>query len=194
MLDAPDISIVSGGFQIGKHPTSCEDAFFIHERGFGVADGVSGWNDYGFSSSAFSTQLMVFSQEEIDKCLEEGQAKSKQKKNQLKKSASYLSMENLDIQEEDETNPDDEDGEEGNDSKPDENADTPSKSKLNTEQMNVEPTYILEKAFRRLTAVGSSTALIGIRNQKNISIANLGDSGFILIRFRNGEPYAAKRS
>jgi len=42
-----------------------------------VADGVSGWNDYGFSSSAFSTQLMAFSQEEIDKCLEEGQAKSK---------------------------------------------------------------------------------------------------------------------
>jgi hypothetical protein len=53
--NTPDIRIVSGAYQIGKHPDSCEDAFFIHERGFGVADGVSGWNDYGFSSSAFST-------------------------------------------------------------------------------------------------------------------------------------------
>jgi hypothetical protein len=51
----PEIKIVTGCFQLGKTPVSCEDAFFIHERGFGVADGVSGWNDYGFSSSMFST-------------------------------------------------------------------------------------------------------------------------------------------
>jgi serine/threonine protein phosphatase PrpC len=44
----------------------------MHERGFGVADGVSGWNDYGLSSSAFSTQLMAFAKEEIDKSLKEG--------------------------------------------------------------------------------------------------------------------------
>ena len=42
----------------------CEDAYFITERGFGVADGVSGWNDYGFSSEAFSNSLM-------DNCLKE---------------------------------------------------------------------------------------------------------------------------
>jgi len=54
----------SGAYQISKpsegeaHP--CEDAYFITERGFGVADGVSGWNDYGFSSHAFSWQLMEF--------------------------------------------------------------------------------------------------------------------------------------
>jgi hypothetical protein len=49
--------LVSGGHQIGKinerHP-KCEDAYFITENAFGVSDGVSGWNDYGFSSDEFS--------------------------------------------------------------------------------------------------------------------------------------------
>lgn len=54
----PEMRIVTGAYKVGKVPDSCEDAFFITERGFGVADGVSGWNDYGFSSSAFSTSLM----------------------------------------------------------------------------------------------------------------------------------------
>jgi len=45
--------LVSGGFFIAKNEV-CEDALFVCDRGFGVADGVSGWNDYGFSSSAFS--------------------------------------------------------------------------------------------------------------------------------------------
>jgi serine/threonine protein phosphatase PrpC len=35
---------------------------------------------------------------------------------------------------------------------------------------------------------------VAIRNQKDISIANLGDSGFVLIRFRNGEAYTFARS
>lgn len=52
--DGPEIKIVSGAYKIGKVADTCEDAFFITERGFGVADGVSGWNDYGFSSSEFS--------------------------------------------------------------------------------------------------------------------------------------------
>jgi serine/threonine protein phosphatase PrpC len=53
--EGPEMSIVTGAFKMGKTPFSCEDAYFIHPRGFGVADGVSGWNDYGFSSSMFST-------------------------------------------------------------------------------------------------------------------------------------------
>ena len=50
----PEIRIVTGACKVGKVPHQCEDAFFISDRGFGVADGVSGWNDYGFSSSMFS--------------------------------------------------------------------------------------------------------------------------------------------
>lgn len=46
---------------MGKHKYQCEDAYFIQERAFGVSDGVSGWNDYGFSSDQFSLQLMSWS-------------------------------------------------------------------------------------------------------------------------------------
>ena len=56
----PEMKIVTGAYSVGKHPDSCEDAYFLTERGFGVADGVSGWNDYGFSSSLFSSQLMQY--------------------------------------------------------------------------------------------------------------------------------------
>ena len=65
----PDIKIVTGGYQIGKTPDSCEDAYFITDRGFGVADGVSGWNDYGFSSSLFATQIMQNCKDEIESYL-----------------------------------------------------------------------------------------------------------------------------
>jgi hypothetical protein len=36
--------------------------------------------------------------------------------------------------------------------------------------------------------------MVAIRNQGHLSIANLGDSGFMLIRFRNGEAYTAAKS
>lgn len=64
------IILVSGSHQIGKvserHP-KCEDAFFITENAFGLSDGVSGWNDYGFSSDEFSKQLMSNAKIIIDK-------------------------------------------------------------------------------------------------------------------------------
>lgn len=50
--------MVTGAFKLGKVTYQCEDAYFMTERGFGVSDGVSGWNDYGFSSEDFATQLM----------------------------------------------------------------------------------------------------------------------------------------
>jgi hypothetical protein len=63
--ESPDMKIITGAFQLGKNIDSCEDAYFICSRGFGVADGVSGWNDYGFSSSEFSNQLMNNCRDEI---------------------------------------------------------------------------------------------------------------------------------
>ena len=65
---------------------------------------------------------------------------------------------------------------------------------LDYENVILHPIYILQQAFSKVTDVGSATALVAIRNQKEISIANLGDSGFLLIRFRNGEAYTAARS
>lgn len=56
------------------------------------------------------------------------------------------------------------------------------------------PTYILEKAFRKVIAVGSATAMIAVLNKNELSIANIGDSGFLVIRFKNGEPYCPHKS
>jgi len=56
------------------------------------------------------------------------------------------------------------------------------------------PTYVLEQAFKKVNAVGSATALLAILNKSELSIANLGDSGFFVIRFKNGEPYVPFKS
>lgn len=66
--EAPFI-LVQGASVIGKMTNQCEDAYFISERGFGVSDGVSGWNDYGFSSDQFSLQLMFNSKMIIEKAI-----------------------------------------------------------------------------------------------------------------------------
>jgi hypothetical protein len=42
--------LIQGALSIGKEVNQCEDAYFTSERAFGVSDGVSGWNVYGFSS------------------------------------------------------------------------------------------------------------------------------------------------
>jgi serine/threonine protein phosphatase PrpC len=67
-------------------------------------------------------------------------------------------------------------------------------NKVDPEGITLHPTYILDKAFSKVDAVGSSTAMVAIRNQRTLHVANLGDSGFILIRFRNNEAYAALKS
>ena len=66
MTVVPTLEIVSGAHTIGKNPETNEDAYYISERSIGVADGVSGWVDFGFSSRAFSNQLMVACRAEIE--------------------------------------------------------------------------------------------------------------------------------
>ena len=61
-------------------------------------------------------------------------------------------------------------------------------------ETTIYPTYILQQAFNRVFAVGSATALVAILNKNELSIANIGDSGFLLIRFKQGEPYAPEKS
>ena len=56
------------------------------------------------------------------------------------------------------------------------------------------PTYVLENAFKKVNAVGSATAMIAILNKNELCIANIGDSGFLVIRFKNGEPYCPFKS
>ncbi len=105
----------------------------------------------------------------------------------MRKSGSFLSMENLEVDYDSSVSEDEY------------KKDTPKNGdvsvlKYDIESIILHPIYILEQAFKKVTAVGSSTAMVAIRNQKDIHIANLGDSGFVLIRFRNGEAYTAARS
>lgn len=88
----------------GKMENQCEDSYFTCSRGFGVSDGVSGWNDYGFSSDQFSLQLMYNSKKVIEKAINHALKNNKDKisKGFRRNNKSYLSMDNLDIEEEDE--------------------------------------------------------------------------------------------
>jgi serine/threonine protein phosphatase PrpC len=56
------------------------------------------------------------------------------------------------------------------------------------------PTFILQQAYNKVSAVGSATALVAILNKNELSLANIGDSGFLVIRFKNGEPYCPHKS
>lgn len=84
-------------------PTQCEDAYFISDRAFGVSDGVSGWNDYGFSSDQFSLQLMHNAKKMVEKSIKYALDKNKNKVSKprggLKANQSFLSLDNLDIDE-----------------------------------------------------------------------------------------------
>ena len=116
----------------------------------------------------------------------------------MRKSGSYLSMENLDVGDNSSVSNEGDDATKEDDKTNDNtscNANNDHTSlKFDNECITLHPIYILGQAFTKVSAVGSSTALVAIRNQKEINIANLGDSGFVLIRFRNGEAYTASRS
>lgn len=95
--EAPkELRLKSAGYSIGKQADNCEDAFFVSERGFGVADGVSGWNDYGFSSHAFSNQLMENCRSELEKCDREAEEMADSKKKFKKSKRSFVNLETLD--------------------------------------------------------------------------------------------------
>lgn len=67
---------------------------------------------------------------------------------------------------------------------------------LNFKRYNVDifPLYIMNKAFKKVNAVGSATAMIGLLNKNELSVCNIGDSGFLVVRFKNGEPYCPYKS
>ena len=97
----------------------------------------------------------------------------------MRRTSSYLSIDNLGDDEDEDEEEKESDGE---------------KKEINKEDIIINPVLVLERAFEKVKAVGSATALIGIKNKKEINLANLGDSGFLLIRFKNGEAYTAAKS
>ena len=83
----------------------------------------------------------------------------------LKRSKSYLSMENLDPGESDHSLSDEEKEKEEKNSDEDEKKQHQSLAQgLSKENIIIHPENVLESAFSKVNAVGSATALVGIRN------------------------------
>lgn len=87
---------------------------------------------------------------------------SKKMMKKIRKSGSYLSMENLDLNGDDVEEDEEEEPEKKN-GKNNQNNDLPS-LRLDSENLTFHPVYILEQAFSKVNAVGSSTAMVAIRN------------------------------
>lgn len=74
---------------------------------------------------------------------------------------------------------------------------TASKQLFNNKEQRLplHPLAILKEAYQQVTAPGSATALICVLNGKELACANLGDSGFMLIRFDDSyEPFIVAQS
>jgi hypothetical protein len=78
-----------------------------------------------------------------------------------------MSMENLDMDEEEELLSGSDSGEAGRSApivKESETVNPLLTPGMDTEPVSIDPTFILNKAFTKVTAVGSSTAMVAIRN------------------------------
>lgn len=184
---------MSGAYTIGKTPTTNEDALFITERAFGVADGVSGWTDFGFSSDAFSNELMRFCKEEIIAFDQNRQQRAQHKamSKNMRKTGSFMSFEMLE-----ETSLQVVDGARSGSFTHREKATVTVRASDSSNAGSVQSSeskrlhkldtvYVLEQAYSKVKSAGSSTAVIGILQPDNcLLISNLGDSGFIHYRQR----------
>lgn len=135
----------------------CEDAFFLQENAAGVSDGVGGWSDYGITSSSFSHSLMKNCSYLI---------KCKKKEELCTRKASCDSS----IQDSVLFGSDD--------------LSYTCKEEHCPKVLSViDPSVIIAQAYERVSFVGSATALVCVLNERELSCANIGDSGFLLVRF-----------
>lgn len=61
-------------------------------------------------------------------------------------------------------------------------------------ERHLHPIFVLEQGFSKVKSVGSSTALIGIKNKQELTLANLGDSGFQCYRKKGKHVFIPHRS
>lgn len=58
----------------------------------------------------------------------------------------------------------------------------------------LDPQTIMDGAYYNTKPIGSATALVGILNNRTLNITNIGDSGFLIVRFKNDEPFVLLKS
>ena len=59
---------------------------------------------------------------------------------------------------------------------------------------SADPLYILSNAYSAISSYGSATALLVTLNNDQLLCCNIGDSGFLVIRFMNNSPFIIEKS
>jgi hypothetical protein len=95
----------------------------------------------------------------------------------MKKSRSFINFENLGAEETEESTAADQTTVLSSSNRSNQ-SETHSQTNGKGLRRNIESLFILSRAYARINAVGSSTALVAILNGKKLSVCNLGDSGF----------------
>ena len=144
---------------------------FTAPTALGIADGVGGWVEYGVDSSKFSNELMKFCNQEVSKFSKlqnEDEDDSENSEYDLFSSMAGSNIAEIASISSENNSP--------------QNMSTP---KVTKPSMN--PTQILANAFRKVKITGSSTACICVLDQQfsELKVANLGDSGFLILRYTN---------
>lgn len=145
-----------------------EDAVFTHPNALGVADGVGGWIKYGISSSKFSNELMLSCFNEVNK-----RDNTEKLSDSVSEDSDEFSHECEMIQRTSTA------------SAPASYLEPNKRIKsFNTHSNTLDPKVILEEAYKHIKSAGSSTAWVCTldKNTTTLKVANLGDSGFLILR------------
>ena len=191
------LKFVSGHWLLSKWNVSpCEDACFTHKRAIGIADGVGGWSAFGLSSADFSTELMKRWKKLINKIVKIQKFTS----NIIKSSGFQLEIEDFACPVSEQIKArklhansfcHNQQGQEDSplrrprwdlDVSLDDN-DNNIRVKDEKENFSLDPVVIMEDSFKNTKSYGSSTICLCTIVEEKLKVANLGDSGLLLIRY-----------
>ncbi len=150
---------------IKKDSGPCEDAFFLQSMAVGVSDGVGGWSDFGITASEFSETLMNGCSAVIRNIIrKECTANESYEADSSVQDSVLFGIDDC--------------GSSSNDEVEDQFF-----LKHSSAPVVIDPSVVIGKAYRQISAVGSGTAVVCVLNIRELTCANIGDSGFLLIRF-----------
>ena len=192
--------LVSSGYLISKWKNQpSEDAFFIHEKAVGVADGVGGWSRFGIDWSKFSNELMKRCRkywerlERFEKFTSDIFLSNKFIEN-WERIFDSITEENKRIRLHSNSFWFNQQGQAVELSNSNDHKDFLNKSieffsrkshknLKDKEMMNLDPKSIIKYSWSSIKNYGSSTVWVSTLQNDTIKVANLGDSGFMLIRY-----------
>ena len=192
---------------IGKDSyESCEDAYFENERGIGVADGVGGWIQFGLNAGSFAKSLMKHTLSSLERArtpdppLTSNSTRNEEdmdmdiyididihtpspfnpflNSSPTNKCAEFICGDGRNNIHKEIIN-----WGEGEHNFLHQSKVKP-KNRDNITDINVCPRGLLGKGLEKVKDYGSSTAVVCVLNDNNrLSIANIGDSRALLVRF-----------